>query len=150
VKRAATVIMFAAGLAGCGSSSSSPSAAPASVTVTSSPSVSSPAPATPKATPTVEPSGSSLALEEAIAKTGCTGYELAAEAAPFAATYGTCRWMGNRLQLYTFDDEASREKFLDLSAQYGAPRSSLVIAGMLVAALDRQTDRALLKTTLLG
>jgi hypothetical protein len=147
MKRALVTLLAVAALAGCGSSSAAPP---------SPPQTSTPAAGTTSASPSPSPVASqpaavaSLTVEDAIAKTGCTGYKLAAEAAPFAATYGTCRWKGNRLQLYSFDDEASREKFLDLSAQYGAPRSSVVIAGLLVAALDRQTDRALLRTTLLG
>jgi hypothetical protein len=150
MKRTTVVILLALALAGCGSSSSpGPAAAPTGAS--SSPSASaSPSPPAATATPAATPSEVSLTVEDAIAKTGCTGYKLSEEAAPFAATYGTCRWKGNRLQLYTFDDEAAREKFLDLSAEYGAPRSTLVIAGLLVAALDRQTDRALLKSTLLG
>lgn len=129
-------------LAGCGSSGEQTptSAAPAASSSSSAPSTPA-APPTPAPEPTsAEPTEAATvaSIDEAIERTGCKGYKLADQAAPFSTEYGTCSWKGDRLQLYSFASEENREKFLELSAGYGVTREQVVICGLVVAALDKQ------------
>lgn len=139
-------------LAACGSSGGAASTPAASTSSTApAPSSSSPEPTSSSAQPSEEPSTQTIgSIEEAIERTGCTGYEVADEAAPFATEYGTCRWNGDRLQLYSFASEKDREKFLDLSADYGVTRGQVVICGLVVAALDKQKNTKKLRALLGG
>lgn len=139
-------------LAGC-SSSPAPAASTSPAPVASStPAATSSAPVVSE-TPTPEPSTSSAvgpieSAEDVVAATGCTGYELADEAAPFTATYGTCTWKGGRLQIYTFASDVDMASFFETVRAFGVTEKQTAVVGLVVAAPKSQKNLAALRAAL--
>ena len=150
MKRTIIVIVAMLTLTACGGSGSTD----AGTTTAASTPAAATDPPTPTATPTPtespsEPEARTIAsAEDVVAATGCTGYELADEAAPFTSTYGTCTWKGARLQVYTFDNSADLAKFWDMVSAYGVTPKQAAVVGLVVAAPKSQKNLAELRQLL--
>lgn len=132
-------------IAACGASADPPA------TTTNAPATSaSPTPTvTPEESmPSSEPPAAIATAEDVVAATGCTGYEVADQPAPFAATYGTCSWKGGRLQVYTFASEGDMASFFDSVKAFGVTESQVAVVGLVVAAPASQKNLAALRDAL--
>ena len=119
---------------------------------------STPATTTAAAEPTPEPTATASSAppesrtiataEDVVAATGCTGYALADKPAPFAATYGTCKWSGGRLQIYTFASEGNMTSFWNAVAAFGVTPEQAAVVGLVVAAPESQRGQVALRAAL--
>lgn len=101
--------------------------------------------ATPTPTPDPAPAAVSTA-QDVVDRTGCTGLLPASSTAPFAATFDTCTWHGERLQVYTFGTIPDEESFLKAVRGYGVVPSQLAMVDLvIVAPADATTLPALRK-----
>lgn len=85
--------------------------------------------------------------QDVVDRTGCT-YEAAATVAPFAATYGTCDWHGDRLQVYTFASIADEVSFLKSVRSYGVVPAQLAMVDLVIVAPKSPSDLPALRTAL--
>ncbi len=149
MKITGVLVVTALLLVGCSSSpqEATPGSSSPATPTSSGPAATSSAPAAESSTPAAEPVTIETA-EDVVTATGCTGYELADQAAPFSKSYGTCTWKGGRLQVYTFANDTDLASFWDAVRAFGVTPDQAAVVGLVVAAPESQKDLAALKAAL--